>query len=202
MVVTEVSICKRNKNRVNVYTDGEFAFACYNETAVKNGLKKGAHISAAMAGEIAAEDGRLYAFNVALKYVASKMRTQKEIENKLKEKKIEAGVIADTLGKLEEYGYIDGEEYARIYAAELSAKYGEKMVINKLVERGIDRGLAAELAARLRNTDVLREQALMLERRYSGDEPRKRKQKMIRTLMARGFSYDDIRGCIGGGHEE
>mgnify|MGYP002408927024 CR=1 FL=1 len=173
--------------------DGDFAFACYKETAVKNGIKKGAHVDAERMEEIRDEDGASYAFQVALKYVSAKMRTRKEIEKKLKEKQIEEKTIAATIEKLAGYGYIDDAEYARLYVAELSHKYGEKMILNKLFARGIDGETARAAAAGAGKAEVLKQQMEQLEARYSADEPRKKQQKMIRALMARGFAYDDIR---------
>ena len=42
--VTEVSVQKNDKSRVNVYVDGEYAFALEKLTAAAHGLKTGAEI--------------------------------------------------------------------------------------------------------------------------------------------------------------
>ncbi len=38
--ITNIEVQKRNEERVNIYIDNEFAFACYKELVYKEGLKK------------------------------------------------------------------------------------------------------------------------------------------------------------------
>jgi regulatory protein len=40
-VITAIEVQKRNKNRVNIYIDGEFTFSCSAELVYTHGLKNG-----------------------------------------------------------------------------------------------------------------------------------------------------------------
>jgi len=198
MVISDISECKRNKNRVNVYVEEEFAFACYMETAVKHHLKKGAVIAKEQIDTIIEEDGNSYAFQSALKYVSSKPRTEKEIADMLRSKNLQDGNIWYALGKLSEYGYVDDLQYADIYARELSAKYGGKMIYQKLIARGIDSEAARDASSRYGTDEAIMGHIQKLEAKYAGEDDLKRRQKMIRSLMAKGFGYDEIKRAMGG----
>jgi regulatory protein len=202
MIITEIRACKKNKNRVNVYIEDAFAFACYAETAAQNHLKQDGRITQADMDRIAAEDGNRFALQTALQYVSVKPRTQKEVENRLRGRDVADAQIAFAIEKLREYGYLDDAGYADTFARELAAKYGGRMITQKLMQRGIDGDTAREAAARYEAADTLREQYERLCAKYRDEEPRKRKQKTARALAAKGFGYDAIRSVMDGAYEE
>ncbi|MDL2237280.1 RecX family transcriptional regulator [Christensenellaceae bacterium OttesenSCG-928-K19] len=200
MVITEVAQGKRNKDRLNIYIDDKFSFACYIETAVKHRLKKGVEVTQALIDSIREEDGQKYAFDTALKFVSRKMRTQKEIEDKLREKEVDEAQIVYAVGKLIEYGYIDDRHYAELYVSELCQKYGVRMIKQKLAQKGIKTELIKELP--IDAEPALEEHLQKLYRRYEQEEPAKKKQKIIRALLQKGFEYDEIKGAMKGIHED
>ncbi len=202
MVITALEECKKNKNRINIYMDGNFVFACYKEIAVEFGIGTGKELSSQQIEEIERYDGEQYAFQTALQYVAARQRTQKDIVGKLRGKGLNETYIEAAMQKMQEYGYVDDTEYARLYAEELCAKYGKKMVYHKLLQKGIDSETASEVTAQQDDSETLRLFTERLRERYAGEAEPKRKQKMIRALLQKGFEYDDIKGMIEHGCEE
>lgn len=202
MVITALEECKKNKNRINIYLDGNFAFACYKEIAVEFGIGKGKELSSQQIEEIERYDGEQYAFQTALQYVAARQRTQKDIVGKLRGKGLNETYIEAAMQKMQEYGYVDDTEYARLYAEELCAKYGKKMVYHKLLQKGIDSETASEVTVQQDDTETLRLFVERLCERYAEEAEPKRKQKIIRALLQKGFEYDDIKGMIEHGCEE
>lgn len=196
MLVTDVRTCAKNKERVNIYAEQGFLFACYKEVAVKHHIKTGAQLDDALAREVIREDGERYAFNVALKYISVKPRTSGEVEKKLREKEISGEAVRYALDKLIDYGYIDDTEYARMFARELSAKYGSRMIEHKLMARGIGLELAKQAAAEC-GQGALEEVYGTVRRKYAGEAEPKRTQKMMRAMVSRGFGYDEIRRVMG-----
>ena len=194
MVVTDVVPGKRNKNRVNIYIDGAYSFSCYIETAVRCKIRKSAELSERAVSEIKEEDGKTYAVETALKFVASKMRTEKEICDKLREKEVDGQYAGHAIEKLREYGYVDDAHYAALYAQELRQKYGPRMIKQKLAQKGI--GSETVEALELMGGDTLAAQAARLYERHKGEEPQKRKQKIIRSLLQKGFEYEEIRRAV------
>lgn len=197
MEVTNIALCKKNKNRVNVYVDDKFAFAVYAETAAKYGIKKGKVLTEPEKEEILGVDGRQYGVDVGLKFVATKLRTKAEIQKKLAEKGVTEEAAQSTLLMLEEYGYIDDENYAALYTKELAGKYGKRVIEYKLKTKGIPEELAKRVLAEAGGeNDALKELAEKQAHRLRGEPEDKRKQKMIRALLSKGFDYDNVKSVV------
>ncbi len=202
MIISALEECRKNKERVNVYIDGKFAFACYTDVAAEQGLRVGRELSEAKIEEISLADGETYAIKKAMSYVAVRQRTKRDIERKLKEKEIAPQHIEKAIATLTEYGYISDDEYAEAYARELAERYPKRTVKQKLLQKGIDSALAE---AAVRNMDDMPLLARLYERyaeRYAGEEERKRSQKIVRALMQKGFDYGDIQNIMENGYYE
>ena len=72
-----------------------------------------------------------------MEFLSYKMRTEREVRNKLKTKEIAADSIERAVEQLKGYGYINDENDARLYAQELLQKFGGRVAVSKLVEKGI-----------------------------------------------------------------
>ena len=139
MIITDIARCKKNKNRVNIYVDGAFAFALYLETAIQYGLKKDLDISGLDLKKVSQDDEKKYSMDAALKYIAFQMRSKKETRNKLKQKGVSEEAAKETIAKLEELGYLNDRVYAETYASELKERMGGRGIEHKLYEKGIDK---------------------------------------------------------------
>jgi regulatory protein len=197
MIITEISNCKRNKNRINIYVDGAFAFALYLETALQHGLKKDMDISSLDLEQIAADDEKKYAMDISLKYIAYQMRSEREVLKKLKQKGVSDEASNEALQKLIELGYLNDRVYAETYAAELKARMGSRGIFHKLYEKGINKELVQDVLQNMGGfEEVAAEQARILFEKYRNLDEGKAKQKVFRTLMGRGFEMDDIRRAV------
>jgi len=197
MIITEISECKKNKNRVNVYVDGDFAFALYLETAMQYGLKKDQDISGLDFKTIAEDDEKKYSMDAAFKFISYQMRCKNEVFKKLKQKGVSDESAGETIRKLEELGYINDRVYAETYAAELKERMGNRGIMRKLFEKGIDKDIAEEVLQGMGEYTILAAfQAEKLFEKYKDLDKRKAREKVFRTLMSRGFETDDIRRAI------
>ncbi|MEA5002773.1 MAG: RecX family transcriptional regulator [Christensenella sp.] len=195
--ITDIKEGARNKNRVNLYTEDGFLVAVYLDTALAYHIKIGTELSEEQLLELKSEDGDKYAAGVAMEFLSYKMRTEREIRNKLKAKEIEEDSIDRVIGQLAGYGYINDEEYAQMYAQELMQKYGQRVAVSKLMQKGIDRALAERAARESEAGDEVLDGYLeRLRYKYREEEPNKAKQKIIRALMGKGFEYEDIKSAL------
>ncbi len=192
ITISRIEPCKKNQNRINLYSDEGFLFAVYLESALAHKLGVGVTLEDALAQTIIAEDSARYAMSTAMSLVSRKMRTTSEIQSKLRAKGLSPAAIAQAVDKLIELGYLNDAEYARLYANDLFARYGEKVVEQKLLQKGLDRDLVRETLREIPQTQELIDTYLQrFLQRYDADEPYKKKQKCLRALLAKGFSYDD-----------
>ena len=195
--ITDIKEGKRNKNRVNLYTEDGFLMAVYLDTAIACHIKVGAELSEGELADLRSEDGDKYAAGIAMEFLSYKMRTEREVRKKLKAKEVDGESIDRVVGQLAGYGYINDEAYAQAYAQELMQKYGQRVAVSKMMEKGIDRALAEKAAQEAGTSEsVLDGYIERLRCKYRGEEPNKAKQKIIRALMGKGFEYEDIKSAL------
>ena len=84
--ITSIEVQKRNVNRVNVYVDEAFTFACDAELIYKQGIQKDSLIDVEEIKEIVKEDEFIKCKNSALRTVEKTYKTEKELRDKLTEK--------------------------------------------------------------------------------------------------------------------
>src|SRR3954453_11533967 len=88
--ITSLQMQKRNKDRVNVFVDGEYSFAVSLQAATT--LKRGQRLSEAEV-ELLKQDGEIdLAYQRALRYLGMRPRSSAEISTYLKRKEYEESI--------------------------------------------------------------------------------------------------------------
>ena len=110
-----------------------FSFAVYIDTALIHHLKIGIELGMdAQMEEIRRQDkGEIYDCHCNGSKLSHKMRTEKELRDKLRSKEIPEGSVESAIEKLKALGYIDDTNYAQLFAQELLQKYGSRMAIQR-----------------------------------------------------------------------
>ena len=85
MTVTKIEQQKKDKSRYSVYVDGEFAFGLIMEDILYFRLKEGEEIPREKYEYIMDTTVYIKAQDTAVRYLGYKMRTRREVENKLRE---------------------------------------------------------------------------------------------------------------------
>ena len=196
MVITDILNCKNNKNRVNVYADGEFLCSLYIETVLKNSIKKGCFFSHDDLVQFMKEDEEKYALDRALKYISYRMRSAKEIKEKLKKYNVSENCIDNVIKKMQELGYVNDRLYAETYFSELKQNFGKAVIQQKMYAKGINKEIVHELLSGLDQYALAVLWAEKLFARYKNEDKKNIKQKVFRALMARGFDFDEIRSAV------
>jgi regulatory protein len=110
------------------------------------------------------------------------------------------GVITDVISSLEKLGYINDQAWIQSFIRRHASRNdGPKKILMKLQQKGIDR----EDAQNAVNDYYCENQQLgqikrLMETRYKKYDllDHKQKQKMISSLMQKGYSYQDISNCL------
>ena len=118
---------------------------------------------------------------------------------KLRQWEIPEAEQAKIMAQLVQYGFIDNERYARAYAEDKLRynRWGERKVAMMLRRKGIDDGIIAtaleEKTDTEQQTDILRQLLKEKSRSLRNEtDPYKKKQKLLRFAISRGFNYSDI----------
>jgi regulatory protein len=192
-VVTALRVQERDKDRVSIFVDGEYAFSLPILAAAQ--LYKGQELSEAEQTELAREGTVDLARQQALRFLSYRPRSTAEVEAALLRKGHAEDVVAEAIARLQRGGLIDDEAFARFWVDnrtqfkarsakalryELRQKGVEKEVIDEAVEE-VDDEAAAWAAV---ESKVGRWEAL---------EQRDFEQKVIAHLGRRGFNFDVAR---------
>lgn len=196
MIITDIQPGRRNARRVNVYADGEFAFACYVEIASQFGLKLGVEIDEETAGEVQAADDAIAAREYAFGLAARGPRTEHQFREKLRQRGYSAETQAQVLEMLRSYGYLDDEAYARQFAEELFQRCGPWAVRRKLAERGIASEIIDRVIADGNSGGALEAQLNRLLARPKFEDAARERDRIFRSLASKGFDFGDIKAAL------
>ena len=199
MLITDIKQQSKDKNRVSVYIDGSFAFGMTEADRLYHKLEIGKEITKEKYGQITDENIYTKAKDKAAKFLGYRMRSEKELRNKLREDFGE-DVINKVIQLFKGYGYINDEEFAIAYAKDCFniKKWGSAKIKNELRLKGIrGKDIDAALYAAEDKENTLENIKRLLDRRIKNTPiDFKEKQKHFAFLMRRGFESEDIKKVL------
>jgi regulatory protein len=202
MTITKIEKQKRNKDRWNVFIDGIFACGINSDTFLKYQLKTGDNIDENMLREIRNFDEYLFSKKIAFDFLSYRIRSEKEIKDKLKGKDISQSSIERTIEHLKELKLINDEEFARqLITEKLSGKpVGKSVLRQKLVQKGISFAQSDEILKEFFSEDDEKEFVKTnfdkYFRRVEGLEKQQKRKKMFDYLARKGFDFEIIKQVI------
>lgn len=198
-VITKITTQQNNKERYNIYMDegkGEkYAFSVDEAVLIKYQLKKGMEIDDFLLTEINYADDIRKSYNLALRYLGSRMRTEKEIRTYLQEKGSEVPIIQEVILKLYEYKFLNDEQYAFSYTRTQinTTDKGPGHIKRELLDKGV-RELFIDQALKEFTYEQQLEKAKKICSKMGGsnkkDSARILKQKMELALFRKGYSTE------------
>ncbi len=177
-------------NRFHVYADEKWAGVFLDEILARYQFKTGAEIDDEAFKKIKAENDERVAFDMAVSYLEKYVVNEKGLKDYLKKKGFEGATISKTCKKLEEYGMIDDEKYAKNYFESLSSSQGKRTIARKLTQKGVSKEIVDELLENVDEEDEF-EKALALGEKFAKnrDKTPKNKQKCLAHLIYKGYDY-------------
>lgn len=141
------------------------------------------------------------AYQKALKILLNRPHFEAELRNKLISKNISHEDIEPILEDLKKRKYINDDEQAKLYIAELSRKgFGSYYIVNKLAQKGIDYDKAQSLVDKLFDKDIELENIRKIISKKRIDLKKlsdiNEKKKLFDFLKNRGFSIEQIMNVI------
>lgn len=194
MIITKIEAQKK-KGRYNIYLDETFAFGADEATVIKYALFKGTELTKEQIEEIKNDDCVQQAYQKALHFLNFKLRSTKEVYEKLEKLDFAPEIINEVLQKLSEQKFIDDRFYAESYLNQTKfvTLKGPKAVAFELQKKGIsDQTISAVLEGytlreQLENAIQVAEGYLKGQTRVT---PKVAKQKVKVFVMQKGFSKE------------
>lgn len=191
--ITELSN-QKNKNKFNLFVDGQFYAGILKETAVANNFFVGKEIEQNRLNQILLESETKQAFCKASDYLASRIHTKQELKQKLTKKGFSCAAVKNAINKLEEYGYIDDTQFAKLFA-ETHQSLSKRMLIDKLISKGILKQTALDIAEYL-DVNQIQTATKVAEKYLKGKDVIASREKLYAFLQRRGFDYDTIKHVV------
>lgn len=140
------------------------------------------------------------AYNYAIKYLKN-IKTKKDVYDYLIRKGFSDEETSEVCDYIEEVGLVDDDLYVKFFVEDSFRikNKGERKIVYELKQRGIDDDKieeAIEEASDMEYEALKEAYERKLEATKSETDPYKRKNKIIRFLISRGFDYSDIKDII------
>ena len=140
------------------------------------------------------------AYNYAIKYLKN-IKTKKDVYDYLIRKGFSDEETSEVCDYIEEVGLVDDDLYVKFFVEDSFRikNKGARKIVYELKPRGIDDDKIEEA---IEETSDMEYEALKeayerkLEATKSETDPYKRKNKIIRFLISRGFDYSDIKNIV------
>lgn len=130
-----------------------------------------------------------------LHYCNYQDRCEKEILSKLNSLEVSESDASFIMNFLREEGFVNDERYCRSFVkGKLNLKkWGVNKIKLSLLAKGIDKNIIDGVISEI-DVDIYKEglQNLLRNKKIDETDPYKRKAKLIRYAMSKGYSYQDV----------
>ena len=194
--ITALVAQKRNKERVNVYLDGEFAFGLALIEALK--LHKGQQLSDDDIARLKALDEIEVAHDRALNFLSYRPRSSEEVRRNLHQKEFAERTIETVIERLTGAGLLDDAAFARYWVdnRERFEPRSRRALRYELRQKGVpDPAIQAALDD-LDEEDAAYRAASTRLRRYARADEETFRKRLGDFLARRGFGYEIVRDVL------
>jgi len=145
------------------------------------------------------EERQKRALSYTLRLLKFRIRTEKELMERMRSKGFEEGIIQLVIADLKESGFLNDEEFAREFTrAKIEKLWHPRLILRELLSKGVSMEVAEEVIGEVDIEDLIeraRERASILIQRSKGDR-RKAKRKVISFFLRRGFPMEMVKEIL------
>jgi len=199
--ITKIEIQKRNKERVNLFLDDEYAFSLSTELVYKEALKVNEEVDSKKLGILAEREGLIRCKDSALRIIERSYKTEKEVRDKLSLKGYEDNAINKSIEFLKEYNFINDINYTKAFIKDKLNSTGSNKIKYTLIQKGISKELIEEELSNLNEEnekqvaiDLAKKKFLIIRKRETDNY--KISGKLYRYLLSKGYGYDVVNEVI------
>lgn len=199
MRITRIETQQKRRDRVNLYADGAFAVGISKETLLRAALRVGDELSPDQLDALRSEEDVFQTRAAALRLLARRPRSERELRDRLREKEHADADIARVLADLRTAGLVNDAAFARTFIrnALTLRPLGEIQLRQKLLIFGIERAIVDDAIREELGAVDVDDIALGLVQKYlartagrgPADDPQKRRRLASAMLARRGYSW-------------
>ena len=187
--ITALHYQKKNRHRVNVYLDGEYAFAV--QETIAGTLHVGQELTEEQVTELRGRDVAEYAYERVLNYLSYRPRSKSEVQTYLKRRDVPEELIPPLIDRLQGSGLLDDEAFARYWVEnrESFRPRGVRSLRFELRRKGVDDSVADGAVSGLDEPESAYRAAENRARRMTAMDYATFRRRLDGFLQRRGFSY-------------
>lgn len=192
-LISDIQQQKRNRQRVNIYVDGQYAFSLTLEAAA--GLKVGQLLTDELLTQLHSRDEFAKARLAAERFLSYRPRSSTELKQHLLRKQLPIPLIEQVIGHLQERHLLDDRAFAR-YWIEQRETFKPRSALalrQELQQKGLEQHIIEAALTDLDDSKSAFQAAEKQARRWTHLPWEAFQQKMGGFLQRRGFDYGTIR---------
>jgi regulatory protein len=191
--ITAIRVQKRNRKRVNVFIEGDFAFGLAMIEAAR--LSKGQYLSDEEIASLRLADEKERAYELALDFLSYRPRSQAEVARRLRQKGFCEPAVERVLQRLSQAGLLDDQAFARYWIdnREQFKPRGIRALRQELRQKGVPDDVVDELVKDVDETESAYRAVAQRVPGWQHLDPVAFRRKLSGYLQRRGFGYDAIR---------
>jgi regulatory protein len=188
--ISAIKLQKRNKERVNIYLDGEYAFGLARIVAAW--LQVGQMLSDEKIEELKSRDAREAVYSQAIKLLNYRDRSEAEMRRSLKQDDVSDEIVDEVIDRLRRAGLINDERFAQNWIENRNEfrPRSRRALTYELKARGIDKDAFEQALEQVDDDELAFQAALKQSKKYQDLQWLEFRQKMYAFLARRGFSYE------------
>ncbi len=200
--ITKIEVQKKNKGRVSIFLDDEFAFGLDGISAISHGLKEGDRLSREQITNVLGKEEKKRVKEKAFRLLALRAHSEKELRTKLIHKGFAEEMVEEVISELKTQKLIDDAAFAQSYARTrlVNKPVGERLLRRELQQKGIsEERINAAVSEAYSEKDQIGHARELVDRRlprYQGLENLKKKKRLADFLVRRGFDWDLVKEVI------
>ena len=191
---------QRNGKRLNIYLDGKFGFGLDLENFVTLGLRVERELSDKEVEEIVKKAEFQKTLDKLLRFATLRPRSEKEIRDWLKRKKIYESLHKELFNRLNRLDLIDDEKFAQWWVEQRMAfkPRGKRVLGQELRQKGVDKEIIEETLSGIKLDETKVAGELLKKKAYRWEKlPRlEARRKMAQFLGRKGFAWETIEKII------
>lgn len=191
---------QKNKDRVNVYLDGKFGFGIDLTNFVLMHLKVDQELTDKKVTEIVKKAEFQKTLDKLLRFATVRPRSEKEIREYFRRKKVHASLHEDLFKKLKYFKLVDDAKFARWWIDQRQSfrPKPERVLVQELRLKGVDSQIIKDVLERTEVDEEKLAKSLIEKRAYKWKNMtlQVRRQRISQYLLQRGFSWEVVRKVI------
>ena len=192
------------RNKVDIIFEEEENLVLRYDTVLKFGLKKNVDIDEKFRALLLSEDEKFQIKELSFRFLSNRMHSVAELKKKLLFKKFSAENIDLVLSDLSELNHLNDSKFAETFAHEKIQykKFGLMKVKAELIRKGISKDIIESTLEKFTDQENFTANALQIAKKklassqYNKLDVKKKKEKLFRFLMTKGYSPETIKNVL------